>query len=245
MSAVIEVSDATFEQEVIERSRTNPVVVDFWAAWCGPCRALGPTLEQVAERSPDVTLAKLDVDANPRSQVRFQVRGIPAVKAFRDGAVVAEFVGLQSQSQVEEFFARLAPVVVEQLPDDEAGLRELIRRAPERSDARSRLARLLLREQRLGDAGEVLAPCAHDASVDGLLARTELLRDSVGTLPAPLSTPDGAAELGAVPALIAAIKSSDGAARSRLRRVAVGVFADNAGDPRVDAFRAELASALF
>src|SRR5579864_770844 len=92
---VIDVSDATFERDVVEASRSQPVVVDFWAAWCGPCRALGPMLEEVVSRNAGVTLAKLDVDANQRTAAQFGIRGIPAVKAFRDGRMVDEFVGLQ------------------------------------------------------------------------------------------------------------------------------------------------------
>ena len=245
MSGVIDVGDATFEQEVIERSRSAPVVVDFWAAWCGPCRTLGPVLDDIAQRSPDVTLVKLDVDANPRTQQRYGVRSIPAVKAFVDGKVVAEFVGMQSRPMVEQFFAKLQPAVAEELPQDEAGLRELLERSPDRTDARLHLGRLLLCEGRVEDATVALAPAAHDATVDGLLARAELLREADPGLPPSLATPDGAAELDAVPAVIDSIRARDGAKRLQLRRVAVGVLAENASDPRVESLRSQLASALF
>jgi putative thioredoxin len=100
----MDVTHETFDRDVLERSHELPVVVDFWADWCGPCKALTPVLERaVAERDGSVVLAKLDVDANPELAERYSVRGIPAVKAFRRGQVVAEFVGAQSPAAVAAF----------------------------------------------------------------------------------------------------------------------------------------------
>src|SRR3954466_14890303 len=154
--AVIDVTEQTFEAEVVERSKSVPGVVDFWAAWCGPCRMLGPVLEQAAAaREGDVVLAKLDTDANPELARAFRIQGIPAVKAFRDGRVVDEFVGAQPPANVERFFDGLVPSEADALvaAGDEASLRRAVELEPTRADAAVPLARTLLAR---GDTDEAL-----------------------------------------------------------------------------------------
>jgi thioredoxin len=104
----MDVTTESFERDVIERSHQLPVVVDFWAAWCGPCRTLGPVLEREAEaRAGEFELAKADVDANQQLAIRYGIQGIPAVKAFRNGQVVAKFVGAQPPAAVAQFLDEL------------------------------------------------------------------------------------------------------------------------------------------
>src|SRR5689334_17530134 len=155
----MDVSDATFETAVLERSKTVPVVVDFWAAWCGPCRMLGPILErEVERRDGGVELAKLDVDANPLTAESYGIRGIPAVKAFKDGRVVYEFVGALPAMAVSRFLDGLAPSKAELLArkGDEASLREATKLEPERADAAVPLARMLHKRGESDEALEIL-----------------------------------------------------------------------------------------
>ncbi|HAW11860.1 MAG: thioredoxin domain-containing protein [Candidatus Dormibacteria bacterium] len=243
-SPILEVTDASFDAAVVAASRQRPVVVDFWAAWCAPCRTLGPILEEAVSRHGGVTLAKLDVDANPAITARFGIQGIPAVKGFRDGDLVVEFVGLQPRTQVDRFLALLAPVAgPPPLPADEAGLRAAILADPEDPAPRRALGRLLLQAGRLDEADEMLAPARDDPVCDGLRARIEICRNGDPELATLVHDGEGTAGLSR---LIATIRSADGPLRSQLRRVVVGAIeAQRTSDPGVEALRGELASALF
>jgi putative thioredoxin len=160
----IDVTDATFPTEVVERSKQVPVVVDLWAEWCGPCKQLGPILEQVIdETGGKVVLAKVDVDTNRQVAAAFQVQGIPAVYALRDGKVVDHFVGAQPEAQVRAFVAGLLPTEEEDAvgkllaEGDEASLRAALELEPGHAGAVVALAELLVGRGGDGDLAEALA----------------------------------------------------------------------------------------
>src|SRR3954466_4605508 len=142
----VDITEADFESAVIERSREVPVVVDFWAPWCGPCRQLTPALERAAAaREGQVELVKVNTDENQNISRAFQIQGIPAVKAFKDGREVSGFVGAVPPAKVESFFDALVPSEAEQLvaAGDEESLRRALDLEPTRRDAKVKLAQLL------------------------------------------------------------------------------------------------------
>jgi len=167
---VIEVHEATFEQDVIQKSHEKPVVVDFWAAWCGPCRMLGPVLEKLAsEPGSNFILAKVDVDVNQELSMRYGIQGIPAVKAFKDGQVAGEFVGALPEPQVRQFISELAPSEgeiskksIEDLLGDrqwneaEEAYRELLLENPDNSEAKMGLTRTLIPQGKGCEAKQLL-----------------------------------------------------------------------------------------
>jgi putative thioredoxin len=157
----IDVTDATFETEVVERSKTTPVVIDLWATWCGPCTTLGPILEKVVDATGgQVVLAKVDVDANPAISQAFQVQSIPAVYAMKDGQPVDGFMGSYPENFVQEFVDKLLPSATDVLQSellaagDEASLRNVLDDEPGNEEAVIALAELLVER---GDTEEALA----------------------------------------------------------------------------------------
>jgi len=148
---MVDVSDATFETEILARSDDAPVVVDLWAPWCGPCRTLGPILEKViGGTGGQVVLAKVNVDENPRISATFQVQGIPAVYALRNRQIVAQFVGAQPEPAVRQFVDALLPTAAEvELRElieagDEGSLRKVLELEPGHEEATVALADLLV-----------------------------------------------------------------------------------------------------
>jgi putative thioredoxin len=235
---VTDVTDATFEQDVLERSEQVPVVVDLWAPWCGPCRTLGPVLEKVVEASGGaVELVKVNVDENPRIATTFQVQSIPAVYALRDRKVVDGFVGALPEAQLSEFVSRLAPAPSEadQLVQrgDEASLRKALELEPDHPGGVVALARLLVSKGEPARALELLARIPETAESRQLAAEARLATQQVDV---------GADGIDArLDALLERVKDDEQARQEYLDLLETLP----AGDPRAGSYRKALASRLF
>jgi putative thioredoxin len=245
--SIVDVTEETFAAEVLDRSREVPVVVDLWAAWCAPCRQLGPVLERLAEEAGGSwVLAKVDVDANPRLAQALEVQGIPAVRAFRDGREVAEFTGALPEDAVRQWLTQLGPSPADIAYEEGASLesaglleeaadryRKALAEAPAHNDAATALNRveLALRTADL-DRGD-LERRAESGDIDAILDLADLEAQA-------------ADYEAAFNRLVAALRRTSGDDRERIRQRLVALLdVPPPGDPRATAARRAMANALF
>ena len=263
MANVIDVTDETFEQVVIEGSKQAPVVVDLWAAWCGPCRTLGPMLEKVAdERAGAFTLAKIDVDANGVGNALLQAvrsQSIPTVVAFRDGQPVSMFIGAYPETEINRFIDSVLPTEADveareateelasgDLDEAETGFREALEKEPDNRDAALGLATILLHRGALDEARPLIMPHLPDPEAEHLHALLEVAAWATEPADGALGRARRAAAAGqwqdALDGMVAELNGDRDAARQAL----VTAFAALGDEhPLVPEYRRKLAAALY
>lgn len=232
----IDVTDATFQTDVIERSASVPVVVDLWAPWCGPCKTLGPIIEKVVdETNGQVVLAKVNVDENPQISAAFQVQSIPAVYVIANGQVVDGFMGAQPEPVIREFVSRLLPSESSQAvrklieAGDEESLRVALSMEPGNADAVIAMAKLLVKTERSDEALQILARIPETDEVRRVAATARLATDPVDDFDAQLTQ------------LLDQVKA-DEAARQKFLDILETMGPD---DPRTARYRKQLTARLF
>jgi putative thioredoxin len=235
---MVDVTDATFEQDVIERSKQVPVVVDLWAEWCGPCKTLGPIIEKVVDATDGkVVLAKVDVDANPQVSRAFQVQSIPAVYALKDGKVVDGFIGAQPEAQVQQFVESLLPTEEESevqrllRAGDAASLEQVLTVDPDNAEAITALAELKTRAGDNEGALALLAKIPETAETRRVAAMARLGADA-----APTDDVDATLQ-----ALLETVKTDDDARQQFVDLLEVL----GPDDPRTAQWRKRLTQTLF
>ena len=260
---VVEVTDATFEQVVIEGSKDRPVVVDLWADWCGPCKSLGPILERVAdERAGAFVLAKLDIDANRVGQellAAVQSQGIPTVVAFRDGAPVSLFIGAYPEEDVNDFVDSILPTEADRLAGEaeaqvaagdvvrgEQDFRDALEKDPANAEATIGLARILASRGELDDARELVSPLLPDPDAERVMSAIRVAEwadlSDPGTLPSAKRLAAKGMWREALDGMLGALQDDRDSARAAMVD-AFAVLGDD--DPMVAEYRRRLASALF
>lgn len=261
---VVDVTDQNFPTAVLEESKSRPVVVDFWAGWCAPCRMIGPVLERLAgEYDGRFLLAKLDVDANPQAAAAFRIQSIPAVKAFVDGRVANEFVGAVPEASIRQFVDAILPSEADQVvaraeEAERAGRTEeaerLFRRAfdadPQGLRAGLGLGRIAALRGDLEEARALLEPLRPDPEAERMLAAIDVSRWATPNGDGPLATAERAAAEGrfqeALEVFLAAVRNGTEEERGEAREAMLKVFAVlGEDDPLTEEYRRKLSAALF